>query len=250
MRRLFVLSVSVTFAVLSCGRTNTSREIRVQVPPIPNGEISYYSVSVGDQPAGMMMMSVASDVFKERPAFRLDLMSRTADGNIETIDSSVVYVTSDSLRPLSSFRFVRVGAALTTTATNYVREAAAIATFAAGEEAQRLLPFDGRTFDSDMLIFLGRAIQLAKDQPVDIKVVNPMGPPAGGGLFEGKIALVGEETVTVPAGTFECSKVLLNLGQYIVVTWYEKTGARRLVRYETPRGDVREVMELLPPPQG
>jgi len=29
-----------------------------------------------------------------------------------------------------------------------VREAAAIATFAAGEEVQRLLPFDGRTFES------------------------------------------------------------------------------------------------------
>lgn len=250
MRRLNVLLALTLLAVSNCGRTNTSREIRVQVPPIPNGEINYYSVGLGDQPVGMMTMLVASDVFKERPAFRVDLITQTVSGGIETADSSVVYVTSDSLRPLSSFRFVKVGAALTTTATNYVREAAAIATFAAGQEIQRLLPFDGRTFDSDMLILLGRAIQLAKDRPVDIKVVNPMGPPAGGALFEGKIGYIGDETVTVPAGTFDCRKVLLNLGQYIVVTWYEKSGAQRLVRYETPRGDIRQVMELLPPQQG
>jgi hypothetical protein len=195
-----------------------------------------------------MGVRITSDVFKERPALRLDLITATTSGAIQTIDSSIVFVSADSLRPLSSFRFVRVGPALTTTAVNYVREAAAIATFAAGEEVQRLLPFDSRTFDSDMLILLGRAIQLAKDRPVEIKVVNPMGPPAGGGLFEGRVGLVGEEAVTVPAGTFNCRKVVFDLGAYVIAVWYEKTGSQRLIRYETPRGDVSQVMELLPPP--
>jgi hypothetical protein len=36
----------------------------------------------------------------------------------------------------------------------------------------------------------------------------------------------------VPAGTFECSKVVMNLGPHIVVVWYEKAGAHRMIRYQ------------------
>ncbi len=247
MRRPAVLlSALLLLAGVFCGRTSTARTVRVQIPPIPDGELSRYVISVGGQPIGQMAMLVSREVFRERQALRIELVSRTASGSIETTDSSIVFVTADSLRPLSSFRFVRVGPALTTTAVNYTREAAAVATYAAGQEIQRLLPFDAATFDSDMLIMLGRSIQLSRDNTVTIKAVNPLGPPSGGALFEGTVGLVGEETVTVPAGTFDCRKVLMNLGQFIIVTWYEKTGAQRLVRYETPRGEVSQVMELLP----
>lgn len=248
--RTAVVSVAALLAVsgIFCGRTGPGRDLRLTVPPIPDGETSRYVLRAGDQPIGTTLVILSAGVFRDRPAWRFELITLTSSSGIATTDSSIVFVSRDSLRPLSSFRFLKVGPALTTTAVNYVREAAAITTFAAGEETQRLLPFDRLTYDTEELLFLfGRAIVLTKGRPVEFKAVSPMGPPAGGGLFACRAELLGEETVTVPAGTFDCRKVLFNIGPQPYLGWFEKAGPQRLVRYETPAGEVTRIAELLPP---
>ena len=57
-----------------------------------------------------------------------------------------------------------------------------------------------------------------------------------------------DQQIAVPAGTFDCNRVVMNIGPHVVQVWYEKAGARRMVRYEQPGTGM--VMELLPDDSG
>jgi hypothetical protein len=185
------------------------------------------------EPVGSFAMVVRRADFKEQPALRLDLVSRTTAGeSIPAVDSSVVYVSRDSLKPLSSFRFIKTGNALTATAANYVGDAVAVSSFSPQGERQRMLPVGARSFDSDEITFLCRALKLPSGRPLTLQIVSPMGPPVGGGVLDGKLGVTGDQQVSVPAGTFDCLKVVMNLGPHIVVVWYEKAGAHRMIRYQ------------------
>jgi hypothetical protein len=240
----FVFAAGLVLACF-CGKANLEKGARVVVPPLPDGEVNEYQILTDGEPNGTFTMTTNRTEFRDKPAFRLILVARTISGNIPTVDSSVVFVTRDSLVPLTSFRFVRTGNAMVTTAANYTGSTVAISTFTQQEEKQRALPFGPGTYDSDQLTFLGRAIQLPTNKPVDIKAVSPMGPPFGGAVMEGKIGAVSDQAVTVPAGTFDCYKLVLNLGPHIVAMCYEKAGSHRMIRYETAGGGL--VMELAQP---
>jgi hypothetical protein len=246
MRRTLLSAILFACLCLCCGKADLSKFARVDLPPIPDGEVTEYQVLSGDEQIGIYLMTTRRVDFRGASALRLDVVSKTMQGDIPTIDSSTVFVTRDSLRPLGVFRFVRTGAALVTTAANYAPGSVAIATYTPQEEKQRMLPVGQFAYDADQLNALGRAIRLpTTGKPIDVQVVSPMGPPVGGAVFDGKFGIAGDETVSVPAGTFDCYKLILNMGQHVIGLWYEKTGSRRMVRYATPGGGL--VMELLPP---
>jgi hypothetical protein len=246
MRKLFLPVLLSAFLLCVCGKADLSKFARIEVPPVPDGEVTEYQVLVQDEQIGFYTMTTHQVDFRGTPVWRFDLVSKTVQGNIPTIDSSTVFVTRDSMRPLSAFRFIRTGAALVTTAASYVPGSVAIATYTPQGEKQRMLPIGPFSYDADQLTALGRAIRLpTTGKPIDIQVVNPMGPPTGGAVFDGKIGVAGEGTVTVPAGTFDCDKLILNAGPHVIALWYEKTGSRRMIRYAAPGGSM--IMELLPP---
>jgi hypothetical protein len=232
-------------ALCFCGKADLGKTARVEVPPLPEGEVEEYSVLVGDEEIGTYAMTTRRGGFRETSAWRFDLVSRTRQGAIETVDSSAVFVTRDSMKPISSFRFIRTGNALVTTAANYSPGSVAIATYSEQEQKERMLPTNAVTYDEDELTSLGRAIQIpTTGRPADIQVVSPMGPPFGGAVTDGKIGAGSDERVTVPAGTFDCYKLILNVGPNVIVLWYEKAGSHRMVRYATSGGSM--TMELLP----
>ena len=175
----------------------------------------------------------------------LVLVTRTNAGNIETSDSSLVFMRRSDLKPLTSFRFVKTGSALNTTAANYGENSIAISTWThSGEEKQRLLPTGPKTFDTDQLTFIGRGLKLDPDHPAVINVVDPMGPPVGGTIHRGEFRIRADETVTVPAGTFACRRFTLNVAENEVELWYERAGTGRLVLYRAGSSGV--TIELLP----
>jgi hypothetical protein len=244
MNRPICLTLLLAGMLASCGTTTVGKGRIIVLPPIPDGEVSRYQMLLNGAPNGTLTSIVTQTVFKEQPAWRLDIIAQTAAGGLPSTDSSAVYLTRDSLVPLSSFRFVRTGNALIATAANYIKEGVAVTTWSAGEEQQRMLPRTGWSYDTDQLTFLCRALRLPEGRPVSIQVVSPMGPPSGGIVFEGKVGLMSDAQVTVPAGTFDCTRVLLNIGPHVVQVWYEKTGARRMVRYEQTGTGIE--LELLP----
>jgi len=243
MRRFASLLSVLAVALLSCGKTTVGKGRIIDVPPIPSGEVNRYQMLLNGEPNGTFEMLAHHEVFKDLPAWRLDIVARTAAGGLESVDSSAVYVTRDSLIPLSSFRFIRTGNALIATAANYVADGVAVTTWSAGEEKQRMLQRTSWSYDTDQLTFLCRALRLTEDRPVSINVVSPMGPPSGGIVFDGRLGALSDQQVTVPAGAFNCSRVVMNIGPHVVQVWYEKTGARRMIRYEQPGTGI--VMELV-----
>jgi hypothetical protein len=181
-------------------------------------------------------------MFREVPAYRFDLVARTKEGAVETVDSSVVYATPDSLRPITTFRFIRSSGALITTAANYADSSVAVSTYAQGLEKQQLLQAGTGTYDADELIPLGRALKVRGRKQVDLAFVSSVGPPMGGVVIRGSVSAGGEETVRVPAGSFECYKLLFKLGQQSVAVWYEKADAHRMVKYVA--AEAEQTMEL------
>lgn len=229
-----------------CGRKDFGKDIELRLPPIPNGETSSYRVLAGGDSVGTYETGVSHEWLGESPAYALLNVMRTANAGVATTDSSLVLVSRAGLAPLSAFRFIRSGEALVTTAVNYGEGSAAVSAFtSSGDEQQRMLPRDSLTFDADQLVFLGRALKLAPDRPAAVKAVNPMGPPLGGTLQPAEFRYGGDESVSVPAGGFDCRKVVLLAGVSEIFLWYEKAGTGRLVRYEATNTGL--VMELLPP---
>jgi len=242
--RRFILPALVAAALLTgCGKTTVGRGRIIVMPPIPNGEVSQYVMLANGEQNGVFLMAAFRDSFKDQAAWRLELTARTVNGGIPSVDSSIVFVSRDSLFPLTSFRFLKTGNAMVATAANYLADGVAVSTWSAQNEQQRLLPRSTESFDADQLTFLCRALRPPQDRPVFINVVSPMGPPEGGIVFEGKIGPASDQSVTVPAGTFDCSRTVLNVGPHVIMLWYEKTGSRRLVRYEQMGSGM--VMELV-----
>lgn len=235
-RFLLMLAVAALAAV-NCGRTGPAAGMRFTGYVPPDGEVCEYRILTAGQPNGSMTTMVQHIQFGDAPAYRFDIIARTRDGAVETTDSSVVFASRDSLTPRTAFRFVRTGGELVTTAANYVDSSVAVSTYAQGKEKQQLLPFGPRTYDADQLNVLGRFIQVVGRRPVDISVISPIGPPFGGSVMPGKIGAAGDESVRVPAGTFDCYRLIYTVGQQSVAVWYEKAGAHRMVKYDAGNGE-------------
>ncbi len=244
LRRLLVCCF-LTVIAIHCGKTEVRSGLTVTVPPLPDGERNTYRVLVGPDSIGTYTTVLEHSRFKDVPAYMITLVTVTRPGNVTTADSSIVYVTRDSMVPLSSFRFVKTGSALVTTAANYGEASIAVSAYSAGDEKQKLFPCGSNTYDIDQLTFLGRAFDLKPEKPVEIAVMNPMGPPSGGSLRTAKLSYLGEESVTGPAGTFDTRKYGLVMGESTVEFWYDKTGTRKLVRYQSVDSGI--LMELLLP---
>ena len=243
MRRFAFVTLVAAALLAGCGKTTVGKGRIIVMPPIPDGEVSQYVMLANGEQNGVFLMAAFRDTFKNQAAWRLELTARTVNGGIPTVDSSIVFVTRDSLFPLTSFRFVKTGNAMVATAANYLVDGVAVSTWSAQDEKQRMLPRSTQSFDADQLTFLCRALRPPQDRPVNIDVVSPMGPPDGGIVFEGKVGAPGDQSVTVPAGTFDCARIVLNVGPHVIMLWYEKTGSRRLVRYEQMGAGM--VMELV-----
>lgn len=238
MKQLLFFLVLLTLVLSGCGRISPASGMKVAGPVLPDGEMTEYVILRAGRQIGVFSMTVQHVVFQETPAYQLDLVAKTRDGAVETVDSSLIFVTRDSMVPLTSFRFITTGGAMMTTAANYADSSVAVSAYAQGRERQQLLPFGPRSYDADQLTALGRVIQIQGRQPIDIRIVSPMGPPLGGTVLAGRLILVGDDAARVPAGNFNCAKLLFEFGPQKVTVWYEKTGAHRMVRYLTRDGEI------------
>jgi len=89
-------------------------------------------------------------------------------------------------------------------------------------------PKPDNAYDNDQLLMLGRALPLEEDYSAEFNLVIPK----SANKTPTSVKVVGRETVTVPAGEFDCWKVQYGFGGVSQSAWYAVEGSKPMVKYD------------------
>jgi hypothetical protein len=95
-----------------------------------------------------------------------------------------------------------------------------------GASAVKHMDLDGVVYDNEQTLQLMRRLPLADGFTVSLKIFAGL---TGGTLLPLQLTVEAHESVTVPAGTFDCYKVGLNIGQ---TYWFSTDAHHYLVKLE------------------
>jgi serine/threonine protein kinase len=185
--------------------------------PWVDGEEMRRDLKVSGLTAASEWDSVRADHTKGKNVWRL--VSRIGSGGT-SLSFSLVEAEADTLKPIHS-RWAR-GNDIDVD-TTYGPEHAELRS--AGKTEVKKLDLDGPVFDNQEFTQLVRRLPLASGYKVTLPVLASI----SSAFVPIQIQVIGTETVTVPAGTFQCYKVALSVGQTF---WYSTDAHRYLVKYE------------------
>ncbi|MCC7204934.1 MAG: DUF3108 domain-containing protein [Phycisphaeraceae bacterium] len=111
-----------------------------------------------------------------------------------------------------------------------------------GREKTQQVPVQGPVFDNEQTLYLIRRLPLAEAYSTKFMIFTVQ----GASIVECDIDVLGKDTVSVPAGTFDCYKVKLSIksGQMVALThtlWFSADEHKYLVKYDASQA----VMELV-----
>jgi hypothetical protein len=200
--------------------------------PWPDNETSCYDVLRSDTIVGRAVIHVRREPEENRPAYCIVSVNRNAEPGIGRLllhDSIAAWLSADSLIPLRSYQ-VRNRLSQQDTVVSVYQPGRVSLTLAG--RATRVLDAPSNTFDNSILVTAIRTLELvpgAHYALTSLAVFGPWTKPVD-------IDVEGEETVTVPAGTFPCYRLGLQIAGFKLHLWYEKNEPRRYVRFENASG--------------
>ena len=133
---------------------------------------------------------------------------------------SRVEVDAESFKPLSS-RWKHT--LISDVAATYANDHAVLRTV--GKEGIKQLDLDGVIYDNEEAVQLMRRLPLEDNYKTSLRFLSSL----AGTIVPVKLEVSGPEKVTVPAGTFDCYKVELNIRQTF---WYSADAHRYVVKFE------------------
>jgi len=95
-----------------------------------------------------------------------------------------------------------------------------------GKEETKRIDLEGIVFDNEEVVQMMRRLPLATNYSTTMRILATLG---GGNLIPLKIEVAAMEKVQVPAGTFDCYRVELNIKQTF---WYSTDEHHYLVKFE------------------
>lgn len=179
-----------------------------------------------------------SRVNLEIPCFRLVTIDRFPAPNFQAPnryrnESTVVTFNREDLTPVSSLICPAENDTLLFIATLYKERSAQIITRTSAGDIENHLPTGALTYDFCQLPFLCRSLKIVGAEiPLHILLVTPLTVPLGGMSTITELSLAGTDTIDIPAGSFECEKILIHQPHLDEIYWVEKTGARKIILYE------------------
>lgn len=233
LRRLSTIFFPV--ALCMCGKPGKvvlQPNIRFVHPAIPDGEINFYEVlSAPDHPnpVAIRKMITTRTQLAEIPVFQITTVEQRSK-NSPPIESIVVCVSRENMLPANSFHFSRPPKEHLSVAAIYHEQFVEIVSVTPVGESRRTIPIGLNTFDINELPMLGRALRFGHKRPYTILVVYPATSPPGGMSLTAEITHEGFDTITTPAGQFECNKIGFKTEATTQVFWFEKVGAHRMVQ--------------------
>ena len=139
-----------------------------------------------------------------------------------TQQASRVEVEADSFKPIHCWWRINLIGAVD---VNYLPGAAEVKMLPDGEVKK--IDLGGVVYDNEEVIQLIRRLPLAPDYKTQLKVLTGLG---GGNIIPLEVAVVGQEKVEVPAGTFDCYKIDLKLVRQQF--WFSADSHHYLVKFE------------------
>lgn len=139
-----------------------------------------------------------------------------------TQQSSQTEVEADSFKPIHChWKISVIGESDTTYSAGH-----ALLKLASKDEPQQI-DLNGVVYNNEEVIQLMRRLPLAPDYKTTLRIFTGLG---GGNVVGLPIAVTAQETVEVPAGTFDCYKVEISLARQTF--WYSTDAHRYLVKME------------------
>lgn len=197
-------------------------------------------------------METTKAQYGQTPAFAVTTIEQLTEDS-PPVESTVVYLSREDMTPLASFHYSRPPKPLVTIAVGYQEGFAEIVTVTNEEQFKREVPIGVSTFDIHQIPTLGRAIRFGQQMPYQIHLVIPQNSPVDGRSVVGKIRPGGIDTITTPAGRFECYQLIFETDMTKQVLWFERIGARRLIQsYDSTNGETVRLISssAIPIPSG
>jgi hypothetical protein len=153
-----------------------------------------------------------------------------------TTDSIDVIVDSDSLKPISSVRTIENENPDDEDLIE-VTYTEAGATVKVGDR-QTGLSVPEHSYDNDTSLFLWRTLPFAEGYEASYTTIITNRRSRQ----EVVLSVTRKETVTVPAGTFDCWRLEIATANARQVAWYADTPTRPLIRYDNDRDVIFELL--------
>lgn len=222
--------------------------VRIDPPPIVDGETNLYEiVDQNNTPVAIRKVTTTRVIYGEIPVFQVTSLEQITK-DTHPIESIVVFISREDMTPIASFHFSRAPKPLFSAAAGYQEGYAEIVTATREGEFKRQIPIGPNTFDIHQLTTLGRALRFGQLKPYYILIVIPATSPPGGMSIAAKISQSGIDTLTTPAGRFECYKLVIESDSGKISLWYERVGARRLIQLsDSSKGETARLISSLIP---
>jgi len=201
-----------------------------------DGETSVYEWTQDSVLLGYRQVTI-NRIQTKIPAFQIITVDRffehlKVNTNSFQTESTIVMVSRDDLTPQASIFVPAANDSLLGVGTSYQDYTARIITRTRSGDIENRIPFGILSYDIYQMPILCRSVKiLQQDLPLHILVIIPFTTPPGGMSELAEISIGKTDTVTVPAGTFECEQVIVKLPEFEEVYLIEKLGARQVIQY-------------------
>lgn len=236
--RTALLTALLLPAIAGCPKPAAPVGLKLDPPAWAEQEIDQYAVIVADDTVGTHLVQVRRTEFEGVPALNLVIETMVAAGGTDSHDSAWTMLRLDNLRPIRSVRSIANTDFKLSVDVSYSDDSARALAMTPNGPQRTGIPLEPLDYDNDQLTTLIRALPLTAAEPVAFNTVIGV----GGTKVPAEVTLIGNETVTVAAGTFDCRHVRLAIAGQSIDIWYETAGLRRMVSYAAPVADLR--MEL------
>ncbi len=190
--------------------------------PVPwvNGEELQYAIRLPAGPRmGLARWTARADTLDGRKIWRFQSQARGPAQQWSRIE-----VDAATFKPIHCLWKISVMGEADTT---YTADGADVKM--SGKDDVRHITLEQPVYDNEQACYLIRRLPLADDYQTTLTVFSGL---VGGNVVQVPLRVAGRETVTVPAGTFECFKVILNVAMTEQTLWYTTDEHRYGVRLD------------------
>jgi tetratricopeptide (TPR) repeat protein len=180
--------------------SSTSEELQFGPEPWVDGEVLKLSMLAAGSSysVGTQILSAEAVHEENRSGWKLrTIQSTTGIGIYSTVWMDPDYEPASS-RQKSNVMGIDIQA-------KYARDHVEISRFKGGTESANQVSLDRTVYDEAQVPFLLRCLPLQEGY----KTTMPVFDPSNGSIYNEKIAVVARETIAVPAGRFDCFKIIV-----------------------------------------